>query len=284
MSLTGQAQTGAIPALKRVVSVAACAGLLAGLLLTLAQSFAVNDLIWQAEVYEAKASVSAQPRAQPHGAPLHDHAAGEATQPHQHAAPDAVAVADAVTDASPSPSGRGRRIFLTAVANMSLATGFGLLLCAAIHLRGGVKGWRAGVLWGLAGYLVFFVAPSLGLPPELPGTEALPLAARQQWWLETVVSSAVGLSLLRFAPRWYVKLAGVALLLLPHWLGAPHLRDAASAAPVELANAFVGATAMANAVMWLALGALSGLFYRKAFAAQGLHCQDGFSARHDAAD
>ena len=36
--------------------------------------------------------------------------------------------------------------------------------CAA-----GAIGWRQGLLWGLAGFAVFTLAPSLGLPPELPG-------------------------------------------------------------------------------------------------------------------
>ena len=166
---------------------------------------------------------------------------------------------------------------------MSLATGFGLLLCAAIHLRGGVSGWQTGLLWGLAGYLVFFVLPSLGLPPELPGTEALPLPVRQQWWLEAVAASAAGLSMLCFAPRWYVKLVGIVFLLAPHLLGAPHMPDATSAGPDALANAFIGATALANAVLWLTLGGLSGMFYRKLFAAQGHQLHEAFAGRQDLA-
>jgi predicted cobalt transporter CbtA len=34
-------------------------------------------------------------------------------------------------------------------------------------------------------------------------------------------------------------------------------------APEELAQAFIRATAMANAVFWLALGGLTGFFYRR---------------------
>ena len=194
---------------------------------------------------------------------VHAHVAGEAAQPHEH--PASGLVADAST-----PSSRGRRVFLTGVANVTLAIGFGLLLCAAMHLRGNVTGWRSGVLWGLAGYIVFFVAPSLGLPPELPGTAAAPLAQRQHWWLEAVVASGIGLSLLCFAPRWYGKLAGLVSLLAPHLLGAPHLQNAASAAPAQIADAFVGATALANAVMWISLGTLVGVFYCKSFVSRPL--------------
>ena len=289
--MTTEAQTGGIAVLKRIVSVAAGAGVLAGLVLTVVQFFAVSDLIARAEVYEAQAalapavastsaaaSTTASSTAIPahsHATPLHEHVDESSAAPHRHGASEA--------DATPAPSGRARRTLLTAVANISLATGFGLLLCAVIHLRGGVTGWKAGVLWGLAGYAVFFLAPSLGLPPELPGTEALPLAARQQWWLEAVAASAAGLALVCWARRRYLKLAGIGLLLAPHMLGAPHLHEAASAAPVELANAFIGATAFANAVLWLTLGVFSSVFYRKSFAGQVPQPQHGFAGHQDLA-
>ena len=149
----------------------------------------------------------------------------------------------------------------TALANVSLAIGFGLLLGAAICLRGDVSGWRSGLLWGLAGYTVFFVAPSLGLPPEVPGTEAAPLADRQIWWLITVIVTATGLSLLIFARNWKLKWLGAVLLSVPHLIGAPQPQVHGSAAPIELAHAFIYATADANAVFWLALGSLVAFFY-----------------------
>ena len=297
--MTTEAQTGGIAVFKRIVSAAAGAGVLTGLVLTLVQFFAVSDLIAQAEVYEARAalqptraaaspSASAVASAAPdtaastatlpghsHATPSHEHADESSAAPHRHGASEA--------ETAPAPSGRARRILLTAVANISLATGFGLLLCAVIHLRGGVTGWKAGMLWGLAGYTVFFLAPSLGLPPELPGTEALPLAARQQWWLVAVAASAAGLALACWARHWYVKLAGIGLLLAPHLLGAPHLHGAVSAAPAELANAFIGATAFANAVLWLTLGVLSSVFYRKSFTAQVSQPQNGFAGHQDLA-
>jgi predicted cobalt transporter CbtA len=61
------------------------------------------------------------------------------------------------------------------LANVSMAVGFALMLVAAFALSGRRITWRSGLLWGLAGYGVFFVAPSLGLPPEVPGTLAAPL-------------------------------------------------------------------------------------------------------------
>ena len=133
-------------ALKRIVSAAALAGALAGLLLTLIQQVQVSQLIIKAEVYEDAAAVASQ-SAHIHSSAEHEHHEHEDWQP---------------------ANGVERTLF-TALANITLAVGFGLLLGAAICLCGEINGWRAGLLWGLAGYVVFFVAPSLGLPPEVPG-------------------------------------------------------------------------------------------------------------------
>ena len=267
----------------RIVRAAAFSGILAGLLLTAVQQIQVSKIILQAEVYEDAASMPA-PAAPPAAAspapvtapaPLqHVHADG-----HSHTHP---AAPQSATPAAPAPASEQaheqahehthggwqpengkQRTFFTAIANISMAVGIGLLLAGAIRLRSQAGGWRAGSLWGAAAYIVFFVAPSIGLPPELPGTAAAPLAARQMWWLTTVAASAGGLALLVFARSVPLKLLGAAVLFLPHLSGAPQPEVHASAAPAELARAFVYATAIANAAFWLALGGLAGLFYQK---------------------
>ena len=212
--------------------------------MTAVQKIQVSPIILKAEVYEDAAAAAPASQA------VHSHHAEEATHhehEHEHEAWQ--------------PANDGERTMFTALANVSLAIGFGLLLGAAICLRGDVSGWRSGLLWGLAGYTVFFVAPSLGLPPEVPGTEAAPLADRQIWWLITVIVTATGLSLLIFARNWKLKLLGAVLLSVPHLIGAPQPQVHGSAAPIELAHAFIYATAVANAVFWLALGSLVGFFY-----------------------
>lgn len=272
----------------RIVRAAALSGILAGLLLTAVQQVQVSKIILQAEVYEDAASAAAFAAAAPAetvvaAAPLqHVHADGHS---HTHpAAPQPAAPADTAlpqaerahtehadgaeaahqhTHGGWQPENGKERTFFTVIANISMAVGFGLLLAGAISLRSQSSGWRAGLLWGAAGYLVFFVAPSIGLPPELPGTAAAPLATRQMWWLTTVAASAGGLSLLVFARAVPLKLMGAAVLLLPHLSGAPQPEVHASAAPAELARAFVYATAFANAAFWLALGALAGLFHKQ---------------------
>lgn len=223
---------------KRIAYVAAFAGLLAGLLLTAAQQIRVIPILLQSEVYEEAAAAK-----QAQTAPAH---AGHEHEPDEW-----------------QPENGWQRTAFTAAANIVLSVAFALLLAATISLRGETVDWRRGLLWGLAGYVVFFVAPSLGLPPELPGTEAAALGQRQLWWILTVTLTAVGLGMLVFVRHWAIKIAGVALLAVPHLVGAPHPQMHSSTAPAELITAFIIATIITNAVFWLALGGLTGFFYKK---------------------
>ncbi len=222
--------------LKWIIVSALWAGLWAGLLLTAVQRLQIIPTLLQAEVYEQQAAANHSPTDD---------------QTHTHAAE------------SWQPQNGWERTFFTALANISLAVGFALLLGAVGTLRGGIGGWRNGLLWGLAGYAIFFVAPSLGLPPELPGTEAANLNAKQLWWLMTAFDTAVGLWLLFFAKTHTNKLFGAVLLISPHAIGAPQPELHGSIAPAELSATFIAATAFANAVFWLALGGLMGQFSGK---------------------
>ena len=219
-------------AFKNILIPAAFSGLLAGVLFTLLQHIQVVPLILEAEVYEQAAA------AHPAASAEHEH---EAWQPQD---------------------GWQRNLFTTA-ANIVVALGYALLLGAALTLRAAALTWRSGLLWGLAGYVVFFVAPSLGLPPEVPGTQAAGLAQRQLWWIATAACTAAGLALLVFSARRTAKLLGVVLLIAPHFIGAPQPETPGGAAPVELVQAFIVAAFIANAVFWLALGGLFGFFHRR---------------------
>lgn len=254
-------------AFNRIVRAAALSGILAGLLLTAVQQFQVSKIILQAETYESAAAAVSKGEPAHAGTVRHVHADGHA-HTHEVALPPSALeyshdAQHAHAQAGWQPENGAERTFLTALANISMAVGFGLLLTGAISLHGRASGLRAGLLWGAAAYLVFFVAPSIGLPPELPGTAAAPLAVRQMWWLTTVAATAGGLSLLAFARGAALKLLGAVVLFAPHVVGAPQPEVHASAAPAELARAFVFATALANAAFWLALGALAGFFYKK---------------------
>ncbi len=230
--------------LKNLFTVAALSSLSAGILLTLIQQFQVVPAIIEAESYEQSPAV--------------EHSASESWHVHAHAESD-----HAHDDSAWAPQDGLQRTLFTAGANIVIALGFALLIGAATVLRGITLNWRIGLLWGLAGYAIFFVAPSLGLHPELPGTAAADLQSRQYWWLATIACSAVGLALLVFSPRVVLKILGGLLILLPHVVGAP-LPDVHSAlAPADLIQRFIIATIIANAVFWLALGGLYGFFQQK---------------------
>lgn len=221
---------------KNRIAVAALVGLLMGLLLTLMQQLQVMPLLLEAEQYEqaARHQLSAE----------HDHAAAD----HEHG--------------DWQPAEGWERTLFTAGANIVVAFGFTLLLGALVTLRNAKLTWRSGLLWGLGGYAVFFVAPSLGLPPELPGTESAALMARQLWWGGTVIATASALWLLVFSPRAVFKVLGMVALIAPHLIGAPQPDIHVSTAPAELVYAFVVATAIANVLFWLGLGTLYGLFQK----------------------
>lgn len=236
---------------RRMASAVVIAGALSGVLLSGVQQFQVEKIILTAEEYE-KAGEAAVAQAQEHD---HDHDQATATSAHAH---EHAHDADAW-----EPADGAERTGYTVLANVSMAVGFALMLVAAFALSGRTISWRSGLLWGLAGYGVFFVAPSLGLPPEVPGTLAAPLHARQLWWVMTAAMTAASLGLFVFTRGWPYKLVGVLLLVVPHLVGAPQPEVHGSVAPEELAQAFIHATALANAVFWLALGGLTGFFYRR---------------------
>src|SRR5437870_316454 len=108
-----------------------------------------------------------------------------------------------------------------------------------------------------------FAALCAGLPPEIPGTEAAPLLARQIWWLATAAATAAALALLAFARRPVWIVLAVIVIVAPHVFGAPQPADHASAAPAALARQFVVAATVTSFLFWLVLGAASGYFYRR---------------------
>lgn len=231
--------------IKRIARTAGFSGLLAALLLTLLQSFWVAPLILQAETYE-----SAAPAAEHHS---HD---GEAAAAHEHAA------GHEHSDEAWSPEDGWQRILSTTGGNLVVAVGFALILAALYSLREPNR-VATGALWGLAGFAVFCLAPTLGLPPELPGTAAADLGQRQSWWIGTAAATALGLALLVFARHWLFKVLGVVLLVVPHMIGAPQPDVHQSLAPEALETQFKVASWLTNAAFWLALGLLSAWLYRR---------------------
>lgn len=224
----------------RIARTAGFSGLLAALLLTLLQSFWVAPLILQAETYESAAPAAGH------------HAEGEAVAAHEH---------EHSAEAW-EPEDGWQRVLSTTGGNLVVAVGFALILAALYSLRAPGR-VSSGAWWGLAGFAVFCLAPTLGLPPELPGTAAADLGLRQNWWVGTAAATAVGLALLVFARHWLLKVLGAVLLVIPHVIGAPQPEAHESLAPAALQTQFKIASWLTNAAFWLALGLLSAWLYRR---------------------
>lgn len=227
-----------IAILRRILTAGLLAGVVAGLAFTVVQQLKVTPLILAAEVYE--------------------NAEAEAPAAHAH---DGAVAAHAHDAEAWSPEDGIERIAYTVAANILAGVGYGCILVAGMVFAGRRLDWRRGLLWGLAGFAAFAFAPALGLPPELPGMAAADLAGRQLWWIATALATLAGLGLIVFAPaklRIAAVVGGIALLLLPHLIGAPEHAAESGALPAELAARFAVASLIAQAAFWAALSAVAG--------------------------
>lgn len=150
------------------------------------------------------------------------------------------------------------RLFDTFLFNILNGVGFGLLLAAILVMRRRPVAVGRGVLWGIAGFAVFVLAPAVGLPPELPGSFKVPVEERQIWWLLTAAATAGGIALLALQARHMLKGVGVLLILLPHIVGAPQADVYGEVLPAELAARFVGVSIGTMALFWIVLGGVAG--------------------------
>lgn len=164
-------------------------------------------------------------------------------------------------EAEPALAAPFARIVETILFNVLTGAGYGLVLAAILTLRGTPAGWREGLLWGAAGFAAFALAPALGLPPELPGMRAAALEARQIWWLLTVVATALGLAQLVFSGRLAMQFAGIALILVPHIVGAPYPDSPPGAVPPEMAARFAVFSLAGMALFWAVLGGCCGYLH-----------------------
>lgn len=231
--------------IRRVLFAAILAGLVAGIVVTGVQQTRITPLILHAESYEAATPPAAEGHSHAHEAAPHSHDAA----PHSHDA-DAWAPADGI-----------ERTAFSLLANVLTAIGFGLLLTAGFALYGKPVGATKGVLWGLAGFGAFWLAPALGLPPELPGLQAAELSDRQAWYAGTVIATGGGIAMLAFLRSRAAKGLGALLILIPHVIGAPHPETLGGNTPPELAAMFVMASLLGAAVLWVVLGGVSGYLY-----------------------
>ena len=209
----------------RLLAAGLIAGLVAGLAVAALQHVATTPLILAAEVYEKA--------------------------PHAH---------EAAAEAAPAFEGLARTA-ATSVATIAVATGYALILLAAMLLAGDAIGPRRAALWGACAFAATGLATSLGLAPQLPGAAETELAARQIWWVATAAATGAGLYALLRYDSWPAMLLGVALLLAPH-VFTPTPAAPESAVPAELAARFAAASLTLQAVSWALAGAIAGLVWR----------------------
>ncbi|GAC1339789.1 MAG: hypothetical protein NVSMB26_27750 [Beijerinckiaceae bacterium] len=281
--------------IQRVLKVGFLAGLVVGLAIAVLQHFTTSQLILKGEVYEKAAehqhhaAVSTFP--EPHlsrsaifpdarsairdpgrlevaldpGSPsasgdversrlaillIHDDGANATTELKE--------------DGGWQPANGWQRVAATSVATVATSIGYALILLAAMLAAGIAIVPRAAVLWGIAAFAATSLAPALGLSPELPGSAAAPLMARQVWWVATALCTGGGLYLLAQVEQRAAKMIGIALIALPHLIGAPQTAAFKSTAPAELAAQFAATSLVLSAVLWVLLGLAIGYGWQRA--------------------
>ncbi len=155
------------------------------------------------------------------------------------------------------------RILLTLATNILVSVGFSFLLCGTFLFLKDITLFKS-IGFGAIGYLIFLVLPSLGLEPKLPGMESAPIGARQTWWVLTVISSTIGISLIigNYKKIVYITL-GILLIALPHIIGAPLPDRYGGSAPKEIFQQFLIAVIISNLIYWLFLGGFTGHLFKR---------------------
>jgi len=144
-------------------------------------------------------------------------------------------------------------------------TAYGFLLVAGMALAGerGINvAPRTGILWGIAGFVAAQLAPAFSLPPELPGSAAADVTARQIWWFATAGTAAIALALLGYGRSTIAWGIAILLLLAPHLIGAPHPDAFTGPVPPELAAAFASRALGVGLATWAILGLCCAWFWQ----------------------
>ncbi len=231
----------------RLFTAALFAGLIAGLVAVVLQGLLMQRLILEAEEYEQgiRTHFAGVPQA---AAPQVDPDLGEAP-------------------AEEADEGLVHRYSLAFAADFIIFVAWGLIMVAGFAMAerlGKPITIYAALLWGIAGFAAVHILPGIGLPPELPGIPAADLAARQLWWIATVVASVTGLVLIGYS-AWNPFLIGfgVIILALPHLIGAPQLASFSGVAPPELAGEYVARSYAVAFIAWVTLGLAAGYFWTR---------------------
>lgn len=235
----------------RVVLAVILAGIAAGLFMGAIQHVRLTPLILEAEAFERASHPHDHGAAPETGAATTDQAGsaeqGEA-EGHDHDHGEGW-----------TPENGWQRTLATTVTAAMTGAGFAAVL-AGISLLTGIPITRQnGVIWGLCGFLAATLAPSMGLPPELPGMPAAELMPRQIWWVGTIAATAAGIYLVATRRETWAFAVAALLILAPHVIGAPVAIHEQALVPPGLVATFVANSIAANAIFWICIGLLLGL-------------------------
>ena len=219
---------------KRLLIVALLSGTLSGILLSTIQFVGVVPLILEAESYEKSEKETL------------NHSQTTMSQHH---------------DDAWMPSDGLERNFYTLVSNLVFSVALALALVAIYSLSDKKSSWY-GLGWGLAGFAIFYLAPTLVYRPTLPGAIEADLLLRQLWWIATVEGTAFGLAMIVFAKHWLLKTLGVMLVVLPQFVGSPP-GEVVIKVPELLMNRFFFVNFMTNLFYWSFLGFITVTIYNR---------------------
>lgn len=158
------------------------------------------------------------------------------------------------------------RDLLSLVFSMLTYTGYAMMLVALMLLaeeRGADVTARTGIIWGVAGFVAAHLAPGVSLAPELPGSAAADIGARQVWWFATVIGAGVAMWLLAFGRNWAMWGAAIILLAAPHIIGAPMPESFIGPVPTELSSLFAARAFGVGLAAWAILGCFAAYFLDK---------------------
>ncbi len=154
---------------------------------------------------------------------------------------------------------------LSLVFSVLVYVGYALILVSLMSTKDDTVGInaRSGIVWGIAGFVAMFIAPTFSLPPEVPGLSSGALAERQLWWILTVVSAGLAVWLIAFGRSMKAWAGAILLLLAPHLIGAPEPEAFKGQVPSELTAHFTARVVATGMAAWALLGCLAGYFWRR---------------------
>ena len=223
----------------RYITSALFAGALTGLVAGLLQLWFVQPVLLHAELYES-------------GALTHFGAAPVSAHPE-------LPGFDLVRDG------------LSLIFTMLTYTGYALMMVAVMSIaeeRGAQIDGRSGLVWGIAGFVAFHLAPGFSLAPEVPGVAAADVTARQIWWFATAGAAVAALWLIGFGRNWTAYGVAVILLAAPHVIGAPEPDVLTGPVPTEIGALFAARAFGVGLAAWVVLGCLAGYFWQSEGAAE----------------